>query len=91
MIGEIWESAESWLWGDMFDSAMNYDFRKHCRDFFRCWRHQRRLPGNTVTVALNAADETCSLGKALPGKPMLAAGLKGDTLAPFGYAVWAGT
>ena len=34
MIGEIWESAESWLRGDMFDSAMNYDFRKHCRDFF---------------------------------------------------------
>ena len=34
MIGEIWENAESWLRGDMFDSAMNYDFRKHCRDFF---------------------------------------------------------
>lgn len=34
MIGEIWESAESWLCGDMFDSAMNYDFRKNCRDFF---------------------------------------------------------
>lgn len=34
MIGEIWENAESWLRGDMFHSAMNYDFRKHCRDFF---------------------------------------------------------
>lgn len=34
MIGEIWENAESWLRGDMFDSAMNYDLRKHCRDFF---------------------------------------------------------
>lgn len=34
MIGEIWESSESWLRGDMFDSTMNYDFRKHCRDFF---------------------------------------------------------
>lgn len=34
MIGEIWESAERWLQGDMFDSAMNYDFRKNCRDFF---------------------------------------------------------
>lgn len=34
MIGEIWENAENWLRGDMFDSAMNYDFRKHCRDFF---------------------------------------------------------
>lgn len=34
MIGEVWENAESWLRGDMFDSAMNYDFRRHCRDFF---------------------------------------------------------
>lgn len=34
MIGEIWESSESWLRGDMFDSTMNYDFRKNCRDFF---------------------------------------------------------
>ena len=34
MIGEIWESSETWLQGDMFDSTMNYDFRKNCRDFF---------------------------------------------------------
>ncbi len=34
MVGEIWESAESWLNGDMFDSTMNYDFRKNCREFF---------------------------------------------------------
>lgn len=34
MICEVWENAERWLQGDMFDSAMNYDFRKHCRDFF---------------------------------------------------------
>lgn len=34
MIGEIWESAEVWLRGDMFDSTMNYDFRRYCRDFF---------------------------------------------------------
>jgi len=34
MIAEIWESAEIWLRGDMFDSTMNYDFRKNCRDFF---------------------------------------------------------
>ena len=31
---EIWESSETWLNGDMFDSTMNYDFRKNCRDFF---------------------------------------------------------
>lgn len=34
IIGEVWESAQPWLRGDMFDSTMNYDFRKNCRDFF---------------------------------------------------------
>ena len=34
LIGEVWESAGHWLQGDMFDSAMNYDFRKHCALFF---------------------------------------------------------
>ena len=34
LIGEVWESAGHWLDGTMFDSAMNYDFRKHCRRFF---------------------------------------------------------
>ncbi|MEG1752357.1 MAG: glycoside hydrolase family 13 protein [Christensenella sp.] len=38
LIAEIWESAESWLLGDMFDSTMNYDFRKHCREFFALGR-----------------------------------------------------
>ncbi|MCL2221407.1 MAG: glycoside hydrolase family 13 protein [Oscillospiraceae bacterium] len=34
LIGEIWTNANHWLDGTMFHSAMNYDFRKHCRDFF---------------------------------------------------------
>lgn len=34
LIGEVWESASTWLIGDQFDSTMNYDFRKNCRDFF---------------------------------------------------------
>ncbi len=34
LIGEVWESANHWLLGDMFDSAMNYDFRKHGDLFF---------------------------------------------------------
>jgi len=34
LIGEVWESAARWLDGTMFDSTMNYDFRKHCRRFF---------------------------------------------------------
>ncbi len=34
LIGEVWETASHWLQGDMFDSAMNYDFRKHGELFF---------------------------------------------------------
>lgn len=34
LIGEVWESANYWLQGDMFDSTMNYDFRKYCEAFF---------------------------------------------------------
>lgn len=34
LIGEVWENAETWLRGDAFDSAMNYDFLRHCKDFF---------------------------------------------------------
>lgn len=34
LIGEVWESADYWLGGDMFDSTMNYDLRKHARRFF---------------------------------------------------------
>lgn len=34
LVGEVWETARHWLCGDMFDSTMNYDFRRHCRRFF---------------------------------------------------------
>ena len=34
LVGEVWETARHWLDGDMFDSTMNYDFRRHCRRFF---------------------------------------------------------
>lgn len=43
LIGEVWENAETWLRGDTFDSSMNYDFLRHCRDFF-------------ATEAIDAAD-----------------------------------
>ena len=68
MIGEIWENAESWLRGDMFDSAMNYDFRKHCRDFFalgaidapqfaaRIAQMFRRYPAGITQGQLNLLD-----------------------------------
>lgn len=52
MIGEIWESAERWLQGDMFDSAMNYDFRKNCRDFFALGRLNARQFNARVTQML---------------------------------------
>lgn len=68
MIGEIWEDAGSWLRGDMFDSAMNYDFRKHSRDFFalgsidatqfsaRVAQMLRRYPTGIVQGQLNLLD-----------------------------------
>ena len=34
IIGEVWENAEHYLNGDMLDSAMNYDFRRFCTQFF---------------------------------------------------------
>jgi cyclomaltodextrinase / maltogenic alpha-amylase / neopullulanase len=34
LIGEVWETAQHWLLGDQFDSSMNYDFRKNCKEFF---------------------------------------------------------
>ena len=34
LVGEVWETARHWLRGDMFDSTMNYDLRKHARRFF---------------------------------------------------------
>ena len=34
LIGEVWSDARHWLAGDMFDSVMNYEFRRHCRAFF---------------------------------------------------------
>ncbi|MDR3051477.1 MAG: glycoside hydrolase family 13 protein [Oscillospiraceae bacterium] len=34
LIAEAWEEASHYLAGDMVDSAMNYDFRRFCRQFF---------------------------------------------------------
>ena len=33
LIGEVWENAQIWLKGDMFDSTMNYEFRRICREY----------------------------------------------------------
>lgn len=34
LIGEVWQSAQYFLDGSMFDSVMNYDFIKHLKAFF---------------------------------------------------------
>lgn len=68
LIGEVWENAETWLKGDAFDSTMNYDFRKHCREFFamdkidafqfagEINRMLLRYPKNMVEGQLNLLD-----------------------------------
>lgn len=68
LIGEVWENSETWLRGDAFDSTMNYDFRKHCREFFaleritaeeftgRIMQMQLRYPTNIMRGQLNLLD-----------------------------------
>lgn len=68
LIGEVWEDSSSWLKGDSFDSTMNYDFRKHCREFFalreidgRSFREcmlqmYLRYPANIALGQLNLLD-----------------------------------
>ena len=34
LIGEVWQTATSWLDGSIFDSCMNYDFLKCCKYYF---------------------------------------------------------
>lgn len=34
ILGEVWTDASEWLGGDQWDSAMNYDFRTACIEFF---------------------------------------------------------
>ncbi|MEG0485563.1 MAG: glycoside hydrolase family 13 protein [Oscillospiraceae bacterium] len=68
MIGEVWETARYWLDGTIFDSTMNYDFRKHARRFFaeksidaqqfqtRVANMLMRYRKNTVYAQLNLLD-----------------------------------
>ena len=68
LIGEVWESANHWLDGTIFDSAMNYDFRKHCKRFFgdksidayqfdsRVTDMRMRYRNQTVFAQLNVLD-----------------------------------
>lgn len=68
LIGEVWESANHWLDGTIFDSTMNYDFRKHCKRFFgeesidafefdsRVTDMRMRYRSQTVSAQLNVLD-----------------------------------
>ena len=68
LIGEVWSDARHWLMGDMLDSAMNYEFRRHCRAFFaegevdahtfagRCSDMLMRQKPSAASVVLNILD-----------------------------------
>jgi len=52
LIGEVWVNANHWLDGTMFHSAMNYDFRKYCRDFFALGKIDARRLEEGLTLML---------------------------------------
>jgi len=68
LIGEVWENAETWLRGDAFDSVMNYDFRRICREYltsdapdamaaaYQFEQMRLRYPNNIVNGQLNLLD-----------------------------------
>lgn len=68
LIGEVWENAQTWLRGDAFDSVMNYDFRRICKEYLASEKpdgkmaaygfEQMRLryPTNIVYGQLNLLD-----------------------------------
>lgn len=63
LIGEVWESAPSWLGGDQFDSTMNYDFRKNCRDFFALNQLDARAFDGRVTNMRMRYGKNVTLGQ----------------------------
>lgn len=68
LIGEVWENAQIWLKGDMFDSTMNYEFRRICREYLASMESNAltaayqfgqmllRYPKNLVNGQLNLID-----------------------------------
>lgn len=63
LIGEVWESAPAWLNGDQFDSTMNYDFRKNCREFFALNHLDSRAFDGRVTEMRMRYGENVALGQ----------------------------
>ena len=68
LIGEVWENARVWLKGDIFDSTMNYEFRRICREYltakepdglrtaYRLEQLRLRYPTEMVRGQLNLLD-----------------------------------
>lgn len=68
LIGEVWEDAQTWLRGDTFDSTMNYEFRRICRDYLvgdsknalilakQLEQMRLRYPTNMIRGQLNLLD-----------------------------------
>lgn len=63
LIGEVWENSETWLRGDIFDSTMNYDFRKHCRDFFGTGKKDAFQFAGSISQMLLRYPNNISLGQ----------------------------
>lgn len=63
LIGEVWESAPAWLNGDQFDSTMNYDFRKNCREFFALNHLDARAFDGRVTEMRMRYGKNVALGQ----------------------------
>lgn len=68
LIGEVWENAQTWLRGDAFDSTMNYEFRRVCKEYlavdnpdsvlaaYQFEQMRLRYPTNIVNGQLNLID-----------------------------------
>lgn len=63
LIGEVWENAETWLRGDAFDSVMNYDFRKHCREYFAAEKYTASDFAGAMTDMFLRYPKQISLGQ----------------------------
>lgn len=63
IIGEVWETATTWLYGDQFDSTMNYDFRKNSRDFFATNRLDAYAFDGRVTAMRMRYQKNIALGQ----------------------------
>ena len=63
LIGEVWENSETWLKGDAFDSTMNYDFRKHCREYFALGKYSASEFAEAMTDMFLRYPTQVSLGQ----------------------------